>query len=71
MDRLVPRAMLPAHPDRLPPFGARLAQFLLYVRSLWLRMPPWLLATHLARKGWRRMAPARKDVTPEDRAGEE
>jgi hypothetical protein len=68
MDRLVPRALLPAHPDRLPPWRAGLAQFLLYVRSLWLRMPPGLLATHLARKGWRRVAPARRDVTPLDRA---
>jgi hypothetical protein len=68
MDRLVPSALLPSHPDRMPPWRASLAQFLLYVRSLWLRMPPWLLATHLARKGWRRVAPARRDVTPADRA---
>jgi len=27
-----------------------LAAWLLYVRSLWLRMPPWLLARHLAHK---------------------
>lgn len=29
------------------------AVFALYVRSHWLRMPPWHLATHLIRKGFR------------------
>jgi Uncharacterised nucleotidyltransferase len=44
MDRLVPRALLPGSLD-----GAadRSAAMLLYIRSHWLRMPPWLLARHL------------------------
>ena len=33
-----------------------LAQFALYVRSHWLRMPPWQLAGHLLRKATRRTA---------------
>jgi Uncharacterised nucleotidyltransferase len=44
MDRLVPRVLVPGSPDG----GAdRSAAMLLYIRSHWLRMPPWLLARHL------------------------
>ena len=41
MDRMVPRALVPGLLD-----GAadRSAAMLLYIRSHWLRMPPWLLA---------------------------
>ncbi len=49
MDRLVPRALYPEHPD----CPSRLTAFcrqLLFVRSHWLRMPPWLLAYHLSNK---------------------
>jgi hypothetical protein len=53
MDRFVERA-LPGRFSR----GSSIAVFALYVRSHWLRMPPFLLARHLARKGIRRM-PAR------------
>ena len=49
MDRLVPRAMLPEHPMRSSLITV-LARLLLYMRSHWLRMPPWLLAYHLAYK---------------------
>jgi hypothetical protein len=44
MDRMVPRALVPGSLD-----GAadRSAAMLLYIRSHWLRMPPWLLARHL------------------------
>lgn len=43
MDRLVPRTLVPV-------YGAAegRAAMLLYIRSHWLRMPPWLLARHLA-----------------------
>lgn len=51
MDRLVPAAIAPSHPDRVP-IGAALARRLLFIRSHWLRMPPLLLARHLAIKGW-------------------
>jgi hypothetical protein len=49
MDRLVPRALFPQHPDA-PSRATSVARFSLYVRSLWIRMPPWLLARHLAYK---------------------
>lgn len=49
MDRCVPAALLPEHPDDARR-GAALARLLLYVRSHWLRMPPWLLVYHLAYK---------------------
>ncbi|MCH9004541.1 MAG: nucleotidyltransferase family protein [Proteobacteria bacterium] len=52
MDRLVPRALFPPHPD----YPSRLSAFcrlLLFVRSHWIRMPPWLLAYHLSIKFYR------------------
>lgn len=49
MDTLVPAALFPAHPDRPSrPDGWR--RQLLFIRSHWLRMPPWLLAYHTAHK---------------------
>ncbi len=50
MDRVVPAALIPLHPD----FTSRriaFAQWLLYVRSHYLRMPLHLLIPHLWRKG--------------------
>jgi hypothetical protein len=49
MDRLVPLALYPQHPDR-PSRTAEFARLLLYTRSLWIRMPPLLLARHLLYK---------------------
>jgi hypothetical protein len=52
MDALYRRALRPAHrlcDDRWSP----LARHILYLRAHWLRMPPLLLALHLARKSWR------------------
>ena len=49
MDRLVPLALLPEHP-LYQTRRASLARLLLYMRSHWLRMPPWLLAYHLTYK---------------------
>jgi len=58
MDRLVSEALPPHSPDGEPALSARLARFLLFARSMWLRMPPWLLAYHTlakgVRSGWRR-----------------
>lgn len=54
MDGLVSRALFPQHPDH-GSAKQEIARWLLYVRSHWLRMPPWLLAQHLARKSWRRI----------------
>jgi hypothetical protein len=53
MDELFLRALQPVHPtasDRLTP----LARGTLYLRAHWLRMPPALLAYHLAVKAFRR-----------------
>lgn len=49
MDRIMPRVLLPDDPDSSSASRARAAS-LLYLRSHWLRMPPWLLAAHLTRK---------------------
>lgn len=49
MDRLVPCALFPSHPDNRYPEW-RFQRFLLFVRSHWIRMPPWLLAYHLTHK---------------------
>ncbi len=49
MDVLVPRALYPQHPDA-PSRTTSLARFCLYLRSHWIRMPPWLLAYHLTYK---------------------
>ena len=58
MSWLVRQALLPHEPDRRLPVRARLARALLYARSHWLRMPPWLLARHLGAKGIRRLRDA-------------
>jgi len=52
MDRLVTRVLDPHYPLRREPV---VSQWLLYVRSHWLRMPPGLLTSHLGRKVWRRL----------------
>ncbi len=64
MDRLIERAILPHSPDEEPGRGIRLARRLLFVRSMWLRMPPWLLAYHALAKlvrGVRRGSRANRD----------
>lgn len=70
MDRLVPRALYPQHPDA-PSRAAAAARFWLYVRSLWIRMPPLLLARHLSYKfylRWIRRAPRESQPTTQARA---
>jgi len=49
MDYLIEAVMIPEHPD-IPRRKRAVAQWLLYVRSHWLRMPPGMLLQHLARK---------------------
>lgn len=51
MDALFTRALLPHHPS-CRGAGAKLADFLLYVRGNWLRMPPLRLARHLFHKAF-------------------
>ena len=52
MDAIWRRALRCPHPSaRLP--GSAAALFTLYLRGHWLRMPPWLLARHLAIKALR------------------
>ena len=53
MDAMFMRALLPDHPS-CRSWSTRLARWLLFIRSHWLRMPPWLLFPHLARKTWER-----------------
>lgn len=57
MDGLVPLALFPPHPDQ-PQLRTPIARLLLYVRSHWVRMPPMLLARHLAYKASLRLLPA-------------
>ena len=60
MDRLIVWVMVPDHPD-FPKRRTAVAQWLLYVRSHWLRMPPGLLLKHLMRKQimrWKLRKPA-------------
>lgn len=52
MDSLVQRVFQPRLPEER---GSPLSTWLLYLRSHWLRMPPWLLAKHLSRKFQRRL----------------
>jgi hypothetical protein len=52
MDRLVPAALLPQHPER-PSRVVGLYRLLLFMRSHWIRMPPWLLVYHLGVKFYR------------------
>lgn len=67
MDRLLPLAILPGHPDH-PTRRAALARWLLYARAHWVRMPPWLLVRHLVYKGWLRVrgVPKRVVLGPEE-----
>jgi Uncharacterised nucleotidyltransferase len=52
MDRLWARGLAPQHATVAQPYAAA-ALFALYVRAHWLRMPPLLLARHLATKALR------------------
>ncbi len=61
MDRLIPLALLPGHPDH-PCRRATIARWLIYIRAHWLRMPPALLARHLSHKAWLRLRGVRKRV---------
>lgn len=56
MDRIVPLALFPEHPDH-PTRRAAVSRLLLYMRSHWLRMPPLLLGRHLAYKYYLRHSP--------------
>jgi hypothetical protein len=49
MDRLVPHALFPPHPDA-PLRRTGLARTLLYLRSHWIRMPAPMLVRHLGYK---------------------
>jgi len=50
MARLIDRLLAPANPERL---SAPATEWVLFVRSHWVRMPPGILFPHLARK-WAR-----------------
>ena len=55
MDALYLRALRAAHPLTADRWTGS-ARWALYVRAHWLRMPPHLLAAHLARKAWLRFS---------------
>lgn len=61
MDRLIPMALLPEHPDHPRPWTG-FARQLVYLRSHWLRMPAGILARHLAFKAWLRIRGVRKQA---------
>ena len=54
MQALWRRGLTTPDPATQPKWSAA-ARFMLYVRAHWLRMPPGLLARHLARKAWKRL----------------
>lgn len=54
IDRLMPLALFPFHPDR-GAHAAHAARTLLYLRSHWIRMPAPMLARHLGNKLRRRL----------------
>jgi hypothetical protein len=53
MDRLIAEGLPPRSPEQEPAFPLRWTWRLLFVRSMWLRMPPWLLAYHSLAKAVR------------------
>lgn len=53
MDKLVPVAIMPEHPD-FPSLVTPIARWFLYVRSHYLKMPLRLLIPHLFRKSFKR-----------------
>ncbi|MGN7613705.1 nucleotidyltransferase domain-containing protein [Magnetococcales bacterium HHB-1] len=55
MEAVIQRALFPLPPWGTQPLRDRLSKMLIYLRSHWLRMPPWLLLRHLAIKSRRRM----------------
>lgn len=57
MSRIVPHALMPDLPDKKPSRKVRRARFLLFIRSHWLRMPPFMLLRHLAIKAVMGMLP--------------
>ena len=59
MDHLVTNVLRP-RPAKGEGFASGLSPGLLYVRSHWLRMPPWLLTWHLSRKMIRARLPSSK-----------
>ncbi len=61
MDTLALRALCPDRDDRRTR-GAQAARLALYVRSHWLRMPPWMLLYHLTRKTLRTWAPPEREA---------
>jgi hypothetical protein len=56
MDWLALRALVPEACDG-DSWAGSAARLALYIRSHWLRMPPWLLARHLTRKAMRSRSP--------------
>jgi len=66
MHRLVPLALLPQHPDK-PSRRATVARTWLYLRSHWIRMPPYLLIRHLAYKTFLSVFPKKTTARTADK----
>ncbi len=60
MNRLVPVALFPLHPDK-PSKRDRIARTLLYLRSHWIRMPLYLLLPHLLYKSYLAIFPKKSN----------
>jgi hypothetical protein len=63
MDRLISDGRPPRSPEREPGLPLRWTWRLLFARSMWLRMPPWLLAYHTVAKAVRG-APKPRAIEP-------
>lgn len=60
MNKLVPIALFPLHPDK-PSKRDRVARTLLYLRSHWIRMPLYLLLPHLLYKSYLAISPKKNN----------
>jgi len=65
MDALVPLALFPQHPD-VRSRRAALARLALYVRSHWVKMPPFMLMRHLSYKFYVRRVGVFKAAVPSE-----
>lgn len=62
MNKLVPVALFPLHPDK-PSKRDRAARTLLYLRSHWIRMPLYLLLPHLLYKSYLAIFPKKNNAS--------
>jgi hypothetical protein len=68
MDRLVPRALFPQHPEQQQSLVTATARLMLFMRTHWVRMPPLMLLRHLAYKFYVRNLQRRRPDNIQDGA---